>query len=162
MEKPDRFSSMFEKKKGQRQENAKSPAFRSLDVTQQSLAIVKAIDKLKAQGIPITKKAEMDYLLARQVLGKAHIIQPSPGPAVSKPKAAGFTGEESSVETPMSASKSPLKRNPKDNPEEFEMAMEISRTTVIEVEELIKIGKPVPIKKMETYELCKKFLEKYT
>ncbi len=157
----DQFSTMFEKSKSPR-ENAKSPAFRSLDVTQQSLAIVKAIDKLKARGIPITKKAEMDYLLARQVLDKAHIAPPAPGPAVSKTKTAGFTGEESSAESRMSALKSPLKRNPKDNPEEFEMAMEISRTTVIEVEELIKLGKPVPIKKMETYELCKQFLKKYS
>ena len=55
----------------------------------------------------------------------------------------------------------PIKRNPKDNPREFEKAYEESLIIVKQVETLQKQGKPVPIKLMETYTLCKKFLEKY-
>lgn len=55
----------------------------------------------------------------------------------------------------------PIKRNPKDNPLEFEKAYKESIKIVRQVETLQKQGKPVPIKLMETYTLCKKFLEKY-
>lgn len=55
----------------------------------------------------------------------------------------------------------PIKRNPKDNPREFEKAYKESIKIVRLVETLQEQGKPVPIKLMETYTLCKKFLEKF-
>lgn len=54
-----------------------------------------------------------------------------------------------------------IKRNPKDNPLEFEKAYKESIKIVKQVEMLQKQGEPVPIKLMETYTLCKKFLEKF-
>lgn len=40
------------------------------DTLSRSIAIINAVEKLKNQGIPITKKAEMDYLLARKYVEK--------------------------------------------------------------------------------------------
>ncbi|MGE5340749.1 MAG: hypothetical protein ACM3SY_04630 [Candidatus Omnitrophota bacterium] len=109
-------------------------------VIKKSLAIIKAIDKLKAQGIPVTKKAELDYLLALHFLEK-NGVDVTPGDDEPEPE---------------------IKRNPDDYPEEFETALTFSRQTVAEVETLLRQGQRVPAKKLEEYELCKKFLKKYT
>jgi hypothetical protein len=99
--------------------------------------------------------------LASQVLDKANIDPSSPVQIRQKTPATDVTGTDLPAESPASASP-PIKRNPKDNPQEFELAWEYSQNTVAEVEELLNQGKPVPVKKLEEYELCKKFIKKYT
>ena len=66
------------------------------------------------------------------------------------------------IEDVGNANASPVKRNPMENPAEFEKAFKDSMRIVKEVEEFQQKGKPVPEKLMETYTLCKQFLEKYT
>jgi hypothetical protein len=152
----DKLSKTFEE--GKNQDKAKDTKFDQLDVIQKSIAIVKTVDKLKAQGISVTKKAEMDYLLALRVLEKNNIdILEYPHKPAEKPNVT--TTEPVS---PSSPSEAPVKRNPQDHPEEFKIALEFSRKTVAEVEALLKQEKPVPVEKMESYELSKKFLKKYT
>jgi hypothetical protein len=152
----DKLSKTFEE--GKNKDKAKDTRFDQLDVIQKSIAIVKTVDKLKTQGIPVTKKAEMDYLLALRVLEKNNIdvLEYSHKPT-EKPNPTTTEHISSS-----SASDSPVKRNPQDHPEEFKIALEFSRKTVAEVEALLKQEKPVPVEKMEAYELSKKFLKKYT
>jgi hypothetical protein len=128
-----------------------SSGFDRLDTIQKSLAIVRTIDKLKAQGVPITKKAELDYLLARQFLEKAQIDPANPQQTPS-----------SQAPSPGSASDTPEKRNPRTHPEEFKKALEFSREIVAEVEALLQEGKTVSPRQREAYELGKKFLEKYS
>jgi len=110
-----------------------------------SRAIVKAVDKLKAQGIKVTKKAELDYLLALRFLERNNVDLESPIPHVSQ----------------NSQRQETVKRNPKDHPEEFETARQVSEQIVESVEEMLRQGNPVPDKKLEQYELCKKFLKKF-
>ena len=155
MAKFDKLAKAFAEGSNQDKDNADDPSkFRQLDTLQQSLAIVKTIDKLKAQGVQITKKAELDYLLARQVVEKAKI---SPPPV--QETGATTPGESPPESEPISPSL--IKRTPQDHPEEFKTAMEFSKSTVEEVEALLKEEKPVPVQKMELYELSKKFLKKY-
>jgi len=112
-----------------------------LDTINKSLAIVRAIDKLKSQGIAVTKKAELDYILALRTLERA--------------------GVDLEEKHPIPSATSPIKRNPKDHPQEFRVAMEYSQKTVTEIEEKLKQGISVANNQLEEYKLCKKFLEKY-
>jgi len=105
----------------------------------QSKAIVNAIDKLKRQGIPVTKKAELDYLLALRYLEKHRVFDSE--------------DEEEPEEE--------IIRNPKDHPKEFEVARAHSQKTVRDIESMMEKGIKVSDKKLEEYELCKKFLRKY-
>ncbi len=71
-----KLTSAFEQneKKKKNPKDKYSPAQeKGLEAVKQSLSIVNTIDKLKAQGIAITKKAELDYLLAMRVLERADI-----------------------------------------------------------------------------------------
>jgi hypothetical protein len=154
----DKFSKAFEEE-SQSQEKDKNNKFEQLDVVRKSLAIVKTVDKLKARGIPITKKAEIDYLLALRVLEKNNIDNPG---YVREPTEKQTAPTTEPGPPPASTPAAPIKRNPKDHPEEFKIALEFSRKTVAEVEELLKQEKPVQVQKMEAYELSKKFLKKYT
>lgn len=117
-----------------------------------SLAVIGAVEKLKNQGTPVTKKAEMDYVLALRFVEKA-----------SKAAGIDLLTEYRGGQAAGSGRRKngPVKRNPKDNPREFEKALNDSMKIVQQVEVLQKQGKPVPIKLMETYTLCKRFLEKY-
>jgi len=126
-----------------------------------SLAVIGAVEKLKNQGAPISEKAEMDYVLALRFVEKA-------SKAAGRDLLAEYRGCREMVDRPGRQAagagrrkNGPIKRNPKDNPREFEKAREDSMKIVQQVETLQKQGKPVPIKLMETYTLCKRFLEKY-
>ncbi len=134
----DKLTKAFEQ--GKDQGTSSPPKTTGLDVVKQSLAIVHAIDKLKAQGIEVTKKAELDYLLALRVLERAD-IDPEQLPE---------------------AEPTPIKRTPKDNPKEFQIAMAYSQKIVGEVENMQKQGQPVPENKLADYSICKKFLKKYS
>lgn len=151
MAKLDKFLETFEESSNQDENSSnRSTKFQELDTLQQSLAIVKTIDKLKEQGVPITKKAEIDYLLAKQVIDKANVSSDS----LSEP------GDTLSPHPEFSKTQ-PIKRNPKDNPAEFKAAMDFSKKTVSEVEMSLEQGDTVSPQKLEVYELCKKFLKKY-
>jgi len=113
------------------------------EMIKRSRAIVRVVERMKAQGIPVTKKAELDYLLAVRFLERADIEIPQPD----------FEEEDSPHE---------IKRNPKNNPEEFQVAMEFSKKTVADIEADIEQGKAVSNKQLEDYELCKRFLKKYS
>jgi hypothetical protein len=120
-----------------------------------SLAVIGAVQKLKNQGAPITEKAEMDYAQALRVVERA-----------SKAAGRDLLAEYAESWGPRAAGagrrkNNPVKRNPKDNPREFEKAFKDSMKIVRQVETLQKQGKPVPVNLMETYTLCKRFLEKY-
>ncbi len=158
----DKLSSAFD------QDKQDKPASKSktggLDVVRQSRAIGKAIDKRKARGVAITKKAELDYLLALRVLERADI---SPQQLESLKAAEGQTQVREPVQQPkqepkQEKSRETVKRNPEDHPEKFRAAFEISKKTAAEVEAMLAAGQTVPDAKMEEYDLCKKFLEKYS
>lgn len=120
-----------------------------------SLAVINAIDKLKNQGIEITKKAKMDYLLALQFVERAS--KAAGRDLLEEYRQKGQTGDAAAGHAGGSA-----KRSPMENPAEFEKAFKEAMRVTKEVEEMQKQGKPVPEKQMKTYTLCKKFLEKYT
>lgn len=124
---------------------------------QRSMAIVRTVDKMKAQGIKVTKKAELDYILALRVLERAGVDLPLPDAPQS---IQGAVQAEVPVETPLA--RPDIKRDPKQHPAEFREAMEYSRRIVAEVQALWKQGKAAPEKKLAEYELCQKFLTKYT
>jgi len=140
-----------------RQGNGDEPDSKAkgLDVVKQSLAIVRAVDKLKKQGIKITQKAQLDYILALRVLEKADVDPALLTGHGAAPPPGGNTSNGSS-------DGSAVRRNPKDHPEEFRKAMTHSKRVVAEVEEMFKNARDVPDKKLEEYRLCKKFLDKYT
>ncbi|MCX6580155.1 MAG: hypothetical protein NT166_08225 [Candidatus Aminicenantes bacterium] len=117
-----------------------------------SLAVIGAVEKLKNQGAPITEKAEMDYVQALRFVERA-------SKAAGRDLLVQYRGRPGAGAG--RRKNSPVKRNPKDNPREFEKAFKDSTKIVQQVETLQKQGKPVPVKLMETYTLCKKFLEKY-
>lgn len=133
-----KFSKAFDQ--GQEKGNQPQTKTSGMDVVKQSLAIVHTIDKLKAQGVQITKKAELDYLLALRVLEKANVNPEEMPPAQELPD---------------------IKRNPKDHPREFEVAMSYSQRLVFEVETKQRLKQHIPDKMLEDYEICKKFLKKY-
>lgn len=116
---------------------------------QRSMAIVRTVDKMKAQGIQVTKKAELDYILALRVLERAGIDLPLPVAPQSN-------REGAPAEIP------PVKRDPKTHPAEFREALDYSKRVVAEVQALWKQGKAAPDKKLAEYELCQKFLKQYT
>jgi hypothetical protein len=129
---------------GEQSKNSGGEPGDTISMIVKSRAIVKAVDKLKAQGIKVTKKAELDYLLALRFLERNNVDLESPIPHASVPQKEKVT-----------------KRNPTDHPEEFETARQVSQQIVENVEDMMKQGKPVPDKKLEQYELCKRFLKKY-
>lgn len=138
-----------------------------VDALKRSLAVISAIDKLQAQGVTLNKKAKLDYILALKFVehaskmsGKDYLEEyqqrqallrrpdvPPPSPA--KPK------------IPDSGGQNP-KRDPTHNPEEFKEALESSKKVIAQVEQMQRDGKPISVKLMETYSLCKKFLAKYS
>ncbi|MCP5046847.1 MAG: hypothetical protein GY940_06725 [bacterium] len=137
--------------KGSAGTDKKSPESKGLNTVRQSLSIVRAIDKLKAQGVKITKKADLDYLLALRVLERANV---DPYEV--------FENEEYQEKEEAANTGNDVKRNPVDHPKEFQAAMEYSRKIVGEAEELLKQGQTLSDKKLTEYDLCRKFLEKYT
>ncbi len=148
MSKFGKLSEAFEQNKGM----TGSAKLNDIGALRHSLAVICAIDKLKNQGIEITKKAKMDYLLALQFVEKA-----------SKTAGRDLLEEYLQKGEPGAApTGDPSKRNPAENPAEFERAFKEAMKVTKEVEDLQRQGKPVPEKQMATYTLCKKFLEKYT
>jgi hypothetical protein len=154
MAKFDKLSDAFEQGK----EGKDTAKVNDVGALRRSLAVISAVDKLKNQGIKITQKAKLDYVLALRFVERA-------GKAAGRDlleeyrqqgstSLAGGTAADGSTET--------AERNPKDHPAEFEKAFQKAMKVVSEVEALQKQGKPVPDEVMETYTLCKKFLEKYT
>ncbi|MCP4215907.1 MAG: hypothetical protein GY765_14735, partial [bacterium] len=144
------------------EEGAQKAKKDDVSVTHRSLAIINAVEKLKRQGIQITKKAEMDYLIAqRHVAKESHFAgrdlleeyRQNRGrpPQTAAPAAA----------PPVHGDKE-QKRNPKDHPRDFQKALSLAGKLVADVENMLRAGKQVPKNKMEEYLLCKKFLEKYT
>ncbi len=134
---------------------------RDVRALRRSLAVIGAVEKLKNQGTPVTKKAEMDYVLALRFVERASKV-------AGRDLLTEYRGRLEVVDRPGRQAdgvgrrkNSPVKRNPKDNPREFEKALKDSIKIVQQVEAQQKQGKPVPIKLMETYTLCKRFLEKY-
>lgn len=119
--------------------------FNQANSLQKAVAIVRTVDKLKKQGIKITKKAELDYLIALRTLEKANIDPEQ----IFKPTPAPPPPEE-------------IKRNPQDHPEEFKVAMEFSKKTVETTEALLKEGKHLTDQQIEEYQLAQKFLNKYS
>lgn len=149
----NKIGEAFDKAKDQKNDSKSG----GLDAVKQSLAIVKAIDKMKQQGITVTKKAEFDYLLALRVLERAGVdYDPRENPAAPPP-----TEARAEPQSQPPAEEKPMKRTPQDNPREFQKAMELSRKTIAEVEQMMQTGAPIPVEKMEEYELCKKFLVKF-
>lgn len=148
MSKFGKLSEAFDKNNGV----TGSAKLNDIGALRHSLAVISAIDGLKNQGIEITKKAKMDYLLALQFVEKAS-------------KAAGRDLLEEYLEKGRASAAptgGPGKRSPADNPAEFERAFKEAMTVTRDVEALQREGKPVSEKQMNTYALCKKFLEKYT
>jgi hypothetical protein len=152
----NKLSDAFDKGK----DRAKDSKTAGLDAVKQSLAIVKAVDRMKLQGIKVTKKADFDYLLALRVLERAGVdYEPDPAAA-----AAPLPPEPPKQEPPKQEPPAPqkiIKRNPNDHPKEFQKAMELSKNTIAQVEQMMQTGQPIPVEKMEEYELCKKFLAKF-
>jgi hypothetical protein len=146
----DKLSKAFDKQDQEKDSLAKQ---KGMDVVRQSLAIVRAIDKLKSQGIKITKKAQLDYILALRVLEKADI---------SEEQLAPLSVQTASTATQPTQSQEVTKRTPQANPKEFKIAMNYSQKIVAEVEEMLRKGQSVAENKLEEYGLCKKFIEKYT
>ncbi len=184
MAKFDKLAKAFE-------EGKKRKSARPDDMTaiRYSMAVINAVEKLKRQGIKITKKAELDYLLARQhveriskmegrdlmqeyreILGEAahppqQVLTVTPDRAAGKTKTKKTPEKKETKE--VAAAKKPkksntVKRNPTEHPQEFQKALHLSRQVVAEVEQLQKDGQPIPVAKMEEYTLCKRFLDKYT
>lgn len=152
MSKFGKLSEAFEQNKGGLTGSAK---LNDIGALRHSLAVINAIDGLKNQGIQITKKAKMDYLLALQFVEKA-------SKAAGRDLLEEYRQKGSSAVTPGKSTGGPVKRSPAENPAEFEKAFKEAVRITKEVEELRRQGKPVPEKQMETYTLSKKFLEKYT
>ncbi len=145
-----------------------------------SMIIISAVEKLKRQGIKVTKKAQMDYMLAQRLVGRASQMEgrdlmaeyrelhgeaesmPSVGASVSAPSTPPSPPTPSPANVPPGSSPSDsMKRNPKDHPREFQEALNFSRRVIAEVETMQKQGVQIPPKKMDEYLLGKKFLEKY-
>lgn len=165
----NKIGEAFDKAKDQKDHKNDSKSA-GLDAVKQSLAIVKAIDKMKTQGIKLTKKAEFDYLLALRVLERAGVdYDPRNNPAPSTPsepqpeskpesKPESMPGSKSQSQAPQES----IKRTPQQHPQEFQKAMELSKKTIAEVEQMMQTNQPIPVEKMEEYELCKKFLAKFS
>ncbi len=119
---------------------------------QRSIAIVRTVDKMKAQGIKVTKKAELDYILALRVLERSGVDLPLPEPGEP-------VRSNEQVAAPLI--KPDIKRNPKTHPVEFQQALTYSRQVVAEVQGLWKQGKAATEKQLAEYELCQKFLKKW-
>jgi hypothetical protein len=124
-----------------------------------SIAVINAVEKLKNQGIKITKKAKMDYLLALRFIEMSSKAVGRDLLEEYRQKVNSGTADMGSADTQPGK---PVKRSPTRNPAEFEKAFRDSMKIVKEVEELQRKGNPVPEKLMETYNLCKRFLEIYT
>ncbi len=172
----DKLAEAFEENK----DNAGTAGPNDPDALKKSLAIINAVDKLKKQGVKLVAKANLDYLLAlrfvetaskragrdllAEYLERQEMLAGSPGPAPEVPPRSSPPLPPS----PSSPSSSPApgapeaRRSPRDNPEAFQKALESSRQVVAQVEEMNRQGKAVPIKLMETYSLCQKFLRKYS
>jgi len=153
------------------------------DAVKRSLSIVNAVDKMKAAGIKITAKAEMDYMLALRILERSDIdlnklyvyrreqgLEPDPRLAFMKneppPKKESlfnrlFPAKEDRLAVEDPPADTGLKRNPKDHPEEFKKAMAASKQVVAQVEAEVVSGKKVSHERMNEYDVCKQFLEKY-
>lgn len=117
-----------------------------------SLVVINTVDKLQQQGIQITKKAKLDYLLALRFVERA-------GQAAGRDLL-----EEYRRKGCVSATAEPAadgKRNPEDHPADFEKAFQQSYKVVKEVEEMQRTGKPVSDALLQSYRLCKKFLDQY-
>lgn len=152
----NKIGEAFDKAKDQKNDSKSS----GLDAVKQSLAIVKAIDKMKQQGIKVTKKAEFDYLLALRVLERAGVdYDPRENPPSSANVPLSQSEAQPQAESP--PEQEPVKRTPEQHPKEFKQAVELSRKTVAEVDQMMQTNQPIPIEKMEEYELCKKFLAKF-
>lgn len=122
-----------------------------------SLAVIGAVEKLQNQGIEVTQKAKMDYLLALRFVEKA-------SNAAGRDLIKEHRSKQQTMGPPAPAKtkdSSTVKRNPKDHPAEFQKAITNARKIVEQVEALQQAGEPVPLNLMETYSLCKKFLDKY-
>lgn len=150
MSKFGKLSEAFDQSKGL----TGSAKLNDLGALRHSIAVINAIEKLKNQGVQITKKAKMDYLLALRFVEMSS-------------RAAGRDlleeyRQKGNVRPMDTSPGKPVKRTPAENPTEFEKAFKDSMKIVKEVEELQRQGKPVPESLMQTYTLCKKFLERYT
>lgn len=133
----DRLSNAFDEKTQKETQAKKEPNDRAATI-KYSKAIIRAIDKLKAAGVQVTKKAELDYLLACRFLERNHIELDSPQ-------------EEEIIQA----------RTPQEFPDEFQTAMNWSLQVVAEVEDMMKNKQEVSSKKKEEYQICKQFLKKY-
>ena len=145
-----KLSESFDQAKDGAGNKNESPKERGLKAVKQSAAIVRAIDKLKRQGVAITKKAEFDYLLALRVLERAN-VDPYEVVGSNAPEENGHnkeTVESSSTGSVKEAGISDVKRNPADHPEEFKAAMTYSRKIVLESEEMLKSGQPLTEEKI--------------
>jgi hypothetical protein len=120
--------------------------------------VIGAVEKLQNQGIEVTRKAKMDYLLALRFVEKASkaagrdLLKEHRNKQQMMGPAAPGNAKDSGT----------IKRNPKDHPTEFQKAVTHARKIVEHVDAMQQAGEPVPLKLMETYSLCKKFLDKYT
>lgn len=140
------------------------------DVTalRRSLAVISAIEKMQNAGVPVTKKAKMDYLLALRFVDQASRMSGTDlyGEYMERQQLAKRSGggvRTESVAAPVSSPvPEPAKRNPRDNPEEFRKALESSRGVVEQVERMQAAGQAVPARLMETCVMCRKFLKKYS
>lgn len=157
MAKLDHFSKAFEQGKKGKERNA-TARVNDIGALRRSLAVINAVDKLNNQGIKITQKARLDYLLALRFVERAskaagrNLLE-----EYRNKGSAGLSGASTA-----GGSSGDIERNPTDHPADFEKAFQKAMKVVSEVEALKKKGKPVSEDVMETYDLCKKFLAKYT
>ncbi len=146
-----------------------------------SIIVVNAIEKLKRQGIKVTKKAELDYILAKRHVEKASLLaqkdlmleyrdlhgeaeRTGPIPEEEKPPVPNITPVQKEPPPKKPAPKEPpqtTRRTPEKNPAEFQKATQLCRKIVVEVDLLQQLGKAIPLGKMEEYSLAKKFLAKF-
>jgi len=173
----------------------KAAASDNTSMLKRSMIIISTVEKLQRQGIKITKKAKMDFMLACRQVARASALAgkdlmeeyreiheqaedptmkkvlQTPGETIRETdRLAEKTENEARQEAQTKVNKKSMeqpapkstKRTPQEHPEEFRKALEYSRKLVAHVNALQDNNERIPIKQMEEYQMCKKFLAKYT
>lgn len=166
MSKFEKLAEAFEENKNGKDITDSAPAG-DVDALKRSLAVISAIDKLQAQGVKLNKKAKLDYILALKFVERASMVAGRDYLEEYRQRQTLLRSLKVPALPPRESrssgnSEHAVKRDPTLNPGEFKKALESSKQVIAQVEEMQRQGEPVPVKLMETYSLCKKFLAKYS
>ncbi len=161
------------------EDGAKTANVSDVSALNKSLAVINSIDKLKARGLPVTKKAQRGYLRAMRHVQRASEVagadlleeyrgvnggptaDAKPKTAPAPPPAAPPKPTPLPKKTSSSQNYDNIKRNPQEHPKEFQIALQYSKNKVAEVDALKAEHKPISDKLLKEYVLCQRFLEKF-